>query len=103
MKPSIGSYWDDDEQCLDLFIDVQRLLDTRLLVQSNSGGGKSWALRRIHEQTAGKVQQIVLDTEGEFSTLREKFDYILCAPSGADVVATPHTAALLARHLRESR
>jgi hypothetical protein len=98
-KPSIGIL----ENGENLAIDVQALLDTRMLVQSNSGGGKSWCLRRIHEQTAGKVQQIILDTEGEFSTLREKHDYIICAPSGADVVATPHTAALLAKHLRESR
>jgi hypothetical protein len=98
-KPSIGIL----ETGENLNIDLQRLLDTRLLIQSNSGGGKSWCLRRILEQTAGAVQQIILDTEGEFSTLRERFDYIICAPAGADVVATPHTAALLAKHLRESR
>ena len=84
-------------------LDVPRLIDTRLLVQSNSGGGKSWALRRILEQTAGRVQQIVLDTEGEFSTLREKFDYVVCAPQGADAIARPETAALLARRIRETR
>lgn len=99
MRPTLGIL----ETGGGLEIDVQALLDTRMLVQSNSGGGKSWCLRRIHEQTAGKVQQIILDTEGEFSTLREKHDYIICAPSGADVVATPHTAPLLAKHLRESR
>lgn len=87
----------------DMALDVPRLIDTRLLVQSNSGGGKSWALRRILEQTAGRVQQIVLDTEGEFSTLREKFDYVICAPQGADAVASPETAALLARRIRETR
>jgi hypothetical protein len=45
----------------------------------------------------------VLDTEDEFFSLREKFDYIICAPRGADAVATPATAALLARRLRETR
>lgn len=84
-------------------LDVPRLIDTRLLVQSNSGGGKSWVLRRILEQTANRVQQIILDTEGEFSTLREKFDYVICAPQGADAIATPETAALLARRIRETR
>ena len=84
-------------------LDISRLIDTRLLVQSNSGGGKSWALRRILEQTTNRVQQIVLDTEGEFSTLREKFDYVICAPQGADAIATPETAALLARRIREAR
>jgi hypothetical protein len=68
------------------------LLETRLLVQANSGGGKSWALRRILEQTATKVQQLVIDPEGEFATLREKFDYVICAPHDADAIATPRTA-----------
>lgn len=80
-------------------IDLAKLLDTRALIQANSGGGKSWCLRRMLEQTAGQVQQIVLDPEGEFATLRERFDYIVCAPSGADAVATPNTAAALARAL----
>lgn len=84
-------------------LDVHRLVDTRLLVQSNSGGGKSWALRRILEQTANHVQQIILDTEGEFSSLRAQFDYVICAASGADAIAAPKTATLLARRLRESR
>ena len=58
-------------------VDVPRLLETRMLVQSNSGGGKSWALRRLLEQTAPCVQQIVIDVEGEFTTLRERFDFII--------------------------
>ncbi|WP_168171228.1 ATP-binding protein [Rhodanobacter sp. B04] len=78
------------------------LLETRLLVQANSGGGKSYTLRRILEQTAPLVQQLIIDPEGEFATLREKFDYIIAAPHDADAVATPQTAALLARRLLES-
>jgi hypothetical protein len=80
-------------------IDLPRLLETRMLVQANSGGGKSWCLRRMLEQTAGQVQQIVIDPEGEFASLRERFDYIVCAPNGADAVANPQTAAALARAL----
>jgi hypothetical protein len=78
------------------------LLETRMLVQANSGAGKSWTLRRILEQTAAGVQQLVIDPEGEFASLREKFDYIVCAPHDADAVATPQTAAALARALWES-
>lgn len=87
----------------DLAIDLPKLLETRMLVQSNSGGGKSWALRRLLEQTALAAQQIIIDVEGEFTTLREKFDYVICAPQEADAAATPHTAAILARKLRELR
>ncbi len=81
-------------------IDLPKLIDSRLLVQANSGGGKSWLLRRLLEQSHGKVQQIVIDLEGEFSTLREKFDYIL-AGKGGDTPADPRSAALLARRLLE--
>lgn len=58
-------------------IEVERLIETRLLIQSNSGGGKSYTIRKILEETNGKVQQIVLDLEGEFASLREKFDFIV--------------------------
>lgn len=100
MKPTIGNIIDTGKP---LEIDIKRLLTTRMLVQASSGGGKSYALRRILEQTANHVQQVILDIEDEFITLREKYDYIVCAPSGADAVATPQTATLLARRLRETR
>lgn len=83
-------------------IDLPVLLETRALVQANSGGGKSRTLRRLLEQTAPLVQQLVIDPEGEFATLREKYDYVIAAPRNADAVATPQTAALLARRLLES-
>src|ERR1700686_1347554 len=81
-------------------IDLPTLLDTRLLVQANSGGGKSWLLRRLLEQAHGKGQQIGIDLEGEFATLREKYDYVLAGKEG-DTPADPKSAALLARKLLE--
>lgn len=83
-------------------VDLSRLLETRLLIQANSGGGKSHALRRLLEQTAPHVQQLVIDPEGEFATLREKFDYVIAAPHDGDAIASPQTAALLARRLLEA-
>jgi len=84
-----------------LTLDLETLIASKLLVQANSGGGKSWALRRLLEQTHGHVQQIVLDPEGEFPSLREKHDYVLAAPTGGDTVADPRTAKLLAHRLLE--
>lgn len=81
-------------------IDLAKLIDTRLLVQANSGGGKSWLLRRLLEQSHGQVQQIIIDLEGEFSTLREQYDYILAGKDG-DTPAEPRSAALLAKRLLE--
>jgi hypothetical protein len=85
----------------DVDLDLQRLITTRALLQANSGGGKSWALRRILEQSHGEVQQIVIDVEDEFYTLREKFDYILVRKEGGDCVPEVRSAALLAHRLLE--
>lgn len=81
-------------------INLPALIDTRLLIQANSGGGKSWLIRRILEQSHGHVQQIILDLEGEFSTLREKYDYILAATDG-DVSVDLKSASLFAKKLLE--
>jgi len=58
-------------------VDVEELLATRLLVQGNSGSGKSHLLRRLLEQTAGLVQQVVIDPEGDFTSLADEFDHIV--------------------------
>ncbi|HEY3175657.1 MAG TPA: ATP-binding protein [Candidatus Polarisedimenticolia bacterium] len=85
----------------DLSCSLEVLVDTRLLIQANSGGGKSWCLRRILEQTHGQVQQLVIDPEGEFASLRERFDYVLAAKHGGDTAADPRGAKLLAERLLE--
>lgn len=85
----------------DLSCDLERLILSKLLVQSNSGGGKSRTIRRLLEQTAGRVQHLVMDPEGEFASLREKHDYLLVAPTGGDVAADPKTARRLAERLLE--
>src|SRR2546421_10972462 len=81
-------------------IDLPTLLDTRLLIQANSGGRKSWLIRRILEQSHGRVQHIIIDSEGEFATLRQQYDYVLAGKDG-DTPADPKSAALLARKLLE--
>src|ERR1700744_5144922 len=58
-------------------LDLEELLSTRLLVQGNSGSGKSHLLRRLLEQSAPWVQQAVIDPEGDFVTLAEKFGHLV--------------------------
>ena len=58
-------------------LDLEELLATRLLVQGNSGSGKSHLLRRLLEQSAGAVQQVVIDPEGDFVTLAEAFGHVV--------------------------
>lgn len=82
-------------------VDVERLIASRMLIQANSGGGKSHALRQLLEETHGRVPHLIIDPEGEFASLRERFDYVLAAKSGGDVVAHPGHARLLCRRLVE--
>lgn len=58
-------------------LDLEELLATRLLVQGNSGSGKSHLLRRLLEQSAEHVQQLVVDPEGEFAGLGERFGHVI--------------------------
>lgn len=81
-------------------IDLEKLIESRLLVQANSGGGKSHTIRRIIEQAFGHVQIIVIDPEGEFSNLRSKFDFVYVG-KGGDAPAESRSAALLAKRLLE--
>jgi len=58
-------------------MDLEELLATRLLVQGNSGSGKSHLLRRLLEQSANTVQQAVIDPEGDFVTLADRFGHVV--------------------------
>ncbi|WP_132252745.1 ATP-binding protein [Methylobacterium segetis] len=58
-------------------LDLEELLATRLLVQGNSGSGKSHLLRRLLEQSAGQVQQVVIDPEGDFVTLSDAYGHVV--------------------------
>ncbi len=58
-------------------MDLEELLATRLLVQGNSGSGKSHLLRRLLERSAGHVQQIIIDPEGDFVTLSGPYGHVV--------------------------
>lgn len=96
MKVQLG----DREDAKPFTIDVDKLIETRLLVQGSSGSGKTRALRKLLEETHGKLQHLVIDPEGELVTLREKFDYVVVGHDG-DVPADPGSAELLAHRLME--
>jgi len=69
-------------------LDLEELLATRLLVQGNSGSGKSHLLRRLLEQSAPWVQQTIIDPEGDFVTLADRFGHLV-------IDAEVHTARAL--------
>jgi hypothetical protein len=81
-------------------IHLEKLIESRLLVQANSGGGKSYCLRKILEESHPHVQQVILDIEGEFNTLRERFDYVLVGKDG-DIPINLKIAEILPKKIIE--
>lgn len=78
--------------------DLEELLATRLLVQGNSGSGKSHLLRRLLEQSATWVQQAVIDPEGDFVTLADRYGHVVI-----DAVGTERDLAMIASRVRQHR
>nr|WP_221236649.1 ATP-binding protein [Novosphingobium taihuense] len=79
-------------------IDVEELLATRLLVQGNSGSGKSHLLRRLLEESASIVQQVVIDPEGDFVTLADAFGHVVVDGSAYDGAEIAKLAARIRKH-----
>lgn len=85
-----------------LELDVQTFLLTRLLLTANSGGGKSFLIRRLAEQLCKIMPVIIIDPEGEFATLREKFDFVLVG-KGGETPTDCRSAKLVMHKLLELR
>ncbi|MBJ3786747.1 ATP-binding protein [Devosia sediminis] len=79
-------------------MDLEELLATRLLVQGNSGSGKSHLLRRLLEQSAPWVQQCVIDPEGDFVTLSERYGHLV-----VDATRTEAELTRIAARVRQHR
>ncbi len=84
-------------------IDLEKFIETRALICANSGAGKSYAARKIMEETSDKVMTIIFDVDGEFKTLREKYDFLLIGDleEGADVSINMSAASVLPKKIME--
>ena len=80
-----------------VFVDLEELLTTRLLVQGSSGSGKSHLLRKLLEEATGIIQQVVIDPEGDFVSL-DTFGHTV-------IEADKHTARMrsIAENVRRHR
>lgn len=84
-------------------LDVDQLIGSHMAVVANSGGGKSWTIRKMLELAAGGPQRIVLDVEDEFYTLRERAPQLVIAGGeNGDCPATVANAAALALFVLEA-
>lgn len=79
-------------------MDLEELLATRLLVQGNSGSGKSHLLRRLLEGSAGLVQQVVIDPEGDFVSLSEAFGHVAIEAADYSFAEIARLAARVREH-----
>lgn len=84
-----------------VFVDLEELLTTRLLIQGNSGSGKSHLLRKLLEESAGIVQQVIVDPEGDFVSFSEAFGHTV-VDANRYSPAKLITIAAKARELRGS-
>ena len=79
-------------------MDLEELLATRLLVQGNSGSGKSHLLRRLIEQSAEWVQQAIIDPEGDFVTLADRYGHIVVEAADYSEADVQRVAARVREH-----
>lgn len=76
---------------------LYKFIQTRGMIQASSGGGKSWLARVIAEKTqrAG-IPVWTIDPEGEYTTLREKFEVVIFGASeDADLPTDERTLSLV--------
>lgn len=83
-------------------IDIDELIGSDICVIANKGAGKSGMLRVLFEQTRPLIQQIILDPEDEFYTLREAGEYLVAGGETGDCPAEIANAGALARMLMEN-
>ena len=79
-------------------MDLEELLATRLLVQGNSGSGKSHLLRRLLERSAGQVQQVIVDPEGDFVTLGPAYGHVVIEAADYSVAEVARFGTRIREH-----
>jgi hypothetical protein len=74
-------------------VDANSIIMGRSLIASVTRYGKSYTNRRLTEQLFGKAGIVIVDPEGEFSSLRTEFPFVII---GKDVPLQVETAEFLA-------
>lgn len=83
-------------------LNLKDLIGTDICAVAKKGFGKSGLLRVLFEQTYGLIQQVILDPEDEFYTLREAGDYLVAGGDTGDCPAELANARALAKMLMEN-
>ena len=86
----------NEEFCLD----IHNIITGRTFIACITRFGKSWFARKIVEECFGHAGIIILDPEGEYSSLREKFPFLII---GKDIPLQLETAEFMAEKILESK
>ena len=97
MKFEIGKTIDSQEP---FELDIANIITGRTFIASITRWGKSWTCRKIVEKCFGYAGIIILDPEGEYSSLREKFSFLII---GKDIPLQLETAEFMAEKMLESK
>lgn len=85
-------------------INLEDLIQSRMLIQANSGGGKSVTARVLMEEAYGHVPFITFDRDGEYYTLKEHFpDVIVIGGSFPDLKLSLSAAGSLPAKIVEAQ
>lgn len=91
-------------QTLDAYVpfrfDIASIVTGRTFIGSITRWGKSWTSRKIIEQCFGHTGIIIIDPEGEYASLREKFAFLII---GKDIPLQLETAEFIAEKILESK
>ncbi len=77
-------------------LEFKRLVNGRTFISGMTGSGKSWTMRKMCEELFGSVGIIILDPEGEFSSLREKYPFLII---GKDIPLEIESAEYIAEQV----
>lgn len=97
MSFEVGRTLNTDEPfCLD----IESVVTGRTFIASITRWGKSWTDRKIVECCFGHAGIIIIDPEGEYASLREKFGFLII---GKDIPLQLETAEFMAEEILKTK
>jgi hypothetical protein len=81
------------------YLDIPNIVTGRTFIASITRYGKSWSARKIVEECFGHAGIIVIDPEGEYISLREKYPFLII---GKDIPLQLETAEFMADKILEA-
>jgi hypothetical protein len=81
-------------------LEISHIVTDRTFIASVTRYGKSWTTRKIVEEAFGHAGIIIIDAEGEYSSLREAFPFLII---GKDIPLQIETAEFMAEKTLENK